>query len=150
MSSRLTPVLRLRQRTEETRAIALAIAVGDCAVAAGRLQALRRQAETSRSAVVAALLGGAAAGDTWLDGEVARRSSAAAAVQVGRLVQEERRVSAARAAVVVAAQQRRAIERVLEQRGAQARHADQVQEQRRLDDVATTRAAHRIMRGDAV
>jgi flagellar export protein FliJ len=149
MAARLIPVLRLRKRTEEARAIALAVAVRDCAVAARRLQALRRQVETSRGAVVAALLAGAPAGDAWLDAELARRASAAAALQVVRVAQDERRVSEARAALVAAAQQRRAIERVLELRDAQVRHADEVQEQRRLDDVATTRAAHRIMRGDA-
>ena len=146
-ASRLTPVLRLRKRVEESRAIALAVAVRDCAAATRTLQALRAQAELSRRAVITALLSGATVSDTWADAELARRTAAAATRQAARVAEEEARVMAARAQVVNAAQERRAVERVLELREDERRHAAGVSEQHRLDDVATTRAARRILRG---
>jgi flagellar export protein FliJ len=147
MASRLDPVLRLRKRTEDARARALAAAVVEREGAVRRLDALRDATQISRGALVAAGLQGVPGGHLLLAALLAEQTRLAAAEQAARVRQSRSREEAARAAVITAAQQRRAVERVLELRRAELLRDREVREQRRLDDVATTRAARRRVPG---
>jgi flagellar export protein FliJ len=143
MAGRLDPVLRLRKRTEDARARALAVAVTERESATRRLDALRDATQVSRGALVAASLHGVPGGHLLLAALLTEQARLAAAAQAARLREAQSREGDARAAVVTAAQQRRAVERVLELRRAEMLRDREVREQRRLDDVATTRAARR-------
>jgi flagellar export protein FliJ len=148
-AARLGPVLRLRKRAEDARARALAAAVNDRTLAARRLDALREATQASRRALVAAGLDGVPGGHLLLAALLAEQARLAATAQAVRVQDAQSREGEAREAVVTAAQQRRAVERVLELRRAEALRGLEAREQRRVDDVATTRAARRRLWGTA-
>jgi flagellar export protein FliJ len=143
MNARLDRVLRLRVRAEAARARELAAAVRDSTRAARRLWSLREQTAEGRQTLVAAGLDGAAGGHLLLAALLSEQARLLAEAQAGRVRASRAREETARQAVVTAAQQRRAIERVLALRRAALVRLRETREQRRLDDVATTRAARR-------
>jgi flagellar protein FliJ len=145
--SRLDPVLKLRKRAEDLRARALAKAVTDRERARHRFDTLREATDASRDVLASAALRGIAGGHLLLAALLAEQARQAAAAQAAQVKAAESREDAARAAVVTAAQQRRAVERVLELRQAEILRDQATREQRRLDDVATTRAARRRQPG---
>jgi flagellar export protein FliJ len=147
MRDRLDPVLRLRRRAEQVRARALAVAVRERELAGLRLQTLRSQRDESRRTLIETGLQGGTGGHLLLAALLAEQSAIAAGAQVARLEAARSREDAARRAAVTAAQQRRAIERVIELRRAEVVRDVQAAEQRRLDDVANTRSARRLVRG---
>jgi flagellar export protein FliJ len=141
--SRLDPVLKLRRRAEDVRARALAAAVTERERATHRFDTLREATAASRDVLASAALRGVAGGHLLLAALLAEQSRQAAAAQAARVKAAESREGVARAAVVTAAQQRRAVERVMELRRAEILREQATREQKRLDDVATTRAARR-------
>jgi len=145
--SRLDPVLRLRKRVEDLRARALAAAVSEREHATQRFETLREATAASRDVLASATLRGVAGGHLLLAALLAEQARLAAAAQAAQVKAAESHEGTARAAVVTAAQQRRAVERVLELRRAELLRDQATREQRRLDDVATTRAAHRRLPG---
>jgi flagellar export protein FliJ len=146
---RLALVLRLRKRAEDVRAKALAVAATARARETRRLEALRDRMQAGRRALVAAGLHGAPGGHLLLAALLAEQARLVAHAQVGREQAARAEERTAQAAVVTAAQQRRAVERVLEMRRAEVQRARETHEQRRLDDVASTRAARRRLTGGA-
>ncbi len=145
---RLAPVLRLFQRIEDERALALAVALGRRDTAATRRDAAEEAFGEAGEALVTSGLAGVTGEQFRLMAATVQGAAAREAAARAALTEEETRVETARDFLTRAAQKRRALERLQAMHEAARATAQERAERARLDDVALIQHGRAAAEGD--